>query len=274
MIRASVRGFWFLAVLMVPGGVAAQTGTADAKPVRKQWQVEGKTREALLYLPSKDSPSRLPVVFGFHGHGGTAPQAARSFQLHQNWPEALVVYMQGIPTPGRLSDPEGKRNGWQHDAGDHGDRDLKFFDAVFASLKKEYSIDEGRVYATGHSNGGAFTYLLWAQRPDVFAAFAPSGAGSRAIRTLKPKPALHVAGEKDELVKFAGQQRVMQAVRAINGCEEQATEWGKGCLHYASKKGAPFVSFIYPGGHRFPAEAPPIIVKFFKEHPRKAPSSP
>jgi polyhydroxybutyrate depolymerase len=97
---------------------------------------------------------------------------------------------------------------------------------------------------------------------------------SRAVRRLKPKPALHVAGENDELVKFAGQQQIMQAVRVINGCEGQGKGWGKGCLLYASKKGTPFVSFIHPGGHQYPDEAPPIIVRFFKEHTRMAPPQP
>jgi len=26
------------------------------------------------------------------------------------------------------------------------------------------------------------------------------------------------------------------------------------------------VTYVYPGGHQFPPEAPPLIVKFFKEH--------
>ena len=34
-------------------------------------------------------------------------------------------------------------------------------------------MDETRIYATGFSNGAGFTYLLWAARPTVFAAFAP-----------------------------------------------------------------------------------------------------
>lgn len=246
--------------------IMAAAGTAAAEPERRQWQVEDRLREALLYLPAKPTEGHVPVVFGFHGHGGSMHNAARSFRLHEVWPEALVVYMQGVPTPGRLTDPEGRRNGWQHDAGDHGDRDLKFFDAVLKSLKAEQSIDEDRIYATGHSNGGVFTYLLWAQRPDVFAALAPSAASSRSIRSLKPKPALHVAGENDQLVRFSVQQLAMQAVRRINGCRETGEPWGEGCTLYRSETGTPFVSFIHPGGHRYPAEAPELIVKFFKEH--------
>jgi polyhydroxybutyrate depolymerase len=246
-----------------------------AEPERREWTIDGTQREALIYRPSQPAaaesgaaPKPVPVVFGFHGHGGNARQAARSFHLQDEWPEAIVVYMQGVPTPGRLTDPEGKQNGWQHDPGDHEDRDLKFFDAVLASLKKDYQIDENRVYVTGHSNGAAFTYVLWVARGEVLAAIAPSAGFSRSARTAKPKPVLHIAGETDPLVRFPVQRMAMNAVRSINGCEATGKEWAKNCLEYPSSKGTPFVSFIHPGDHKYPEEAPALIVKFFKEHTR------
>ena len=240
------------------------------QPQRMTWDIEGLQREALVYLPTKKKESAAPVVFGLHGHGGQARNVARTFGFQRLWPEAVVVYMQGVPTPGRLTDPEGKRTGWQHDSGVHNDRDLKFFDAVLATLQEKHSIDKDRIYATGHSNGGGFTYLLWAKRPEVLAAVAPSAAGSRSIRSLKPKPAMHIAGEQDMLVRFAVQQRVMEAVRSINGCDEEGRDWAKGCKLYPSSKDAPFVAFIHPGSHKYPDEAPPLIVRFFKQHARQA----
>ena len=48
----------------------------------------------------------------------------------------------------------------------------------------------------------------------------------------------------------------MNAVRGINGCEPEGKEWAKSCLEYPSSKGTPFVSFIHPGDHKYPAEAP------------------
>jgi polyhydroxybutyrate depolymerase len=243
---------------------------ADVEPITQTWTVDGRERQALIYRPQKESPEGAPVVFGFHGHGGNARNAARTFALHTHWPEALVVYMQGVPTPGRLTDPEGRRNGWQHGAGDQGDRDLRFFDAVLATLKEKSRIDEDRVYATGHSNGGGFTYLLWSQRPDVFAAMAPSASAARFITTLKPKPAMHIAGENDPLVKYAWQTVAMQTIRGINGCAAEGEPWAKHCTLYPSPTGKPFVAYIHPGDHKYPAEAPPLIVKFFKEHARIA----
>ncbi len=238
-------------------------------PDRATWTVEGVEREALVHAPAKAGEGKPPLVFGFHGHGGTMRNAARSFRLHELWPEAVIVYPQGLNTPGRLSDPDGKRPGWQHGAGAQGDRDLKFVDGMLASLKEKRDVDPARIYAMGHSNGGQFTYLLWASRPGVFAALAPSGAtGGRLLREAAPCPLLHVAGKADPLVKFEWQEAGLVQARARNGCEEKAAPWGPpGCEIYASPKGAPVVTFFHPGGHEYPKEAPELVVKFFKEHP-------
>jgi len=243
---------------------------AVGDPQKVDWKIDGTAREGLVCAPSKETDAAPPLVFGFHGHGGSMQNAARSFKLHELWPEAVIVYLQGLPTPGQLTDPEGKKAGWQHAAGAQDDRDLKFFDAVLAWAKEKYKIDEKRIYATGHSNGGGFTYLLWGSRPDLFAAIAPSAAaGTRNMSNTKPCPVLHLAGEKDALVKFEWQQRAVAAVRAFNGCEEQGKDWDKGCTLYPSSKDAPVVMFIHPGGHNYAAEGPALILKFFKEHARK-----
>ncbi len=76
---------------------------------------------------------------------------------------------------------------------------------------------------------------------------------------------LHVAGENDELVQFAWQKLMIDALRKLNGCED-GKPWGKWCTLYPSRTGTPVVACIYPGGHLFPEEVPPMIVRFFKEH--------
>lgn len=257
----------------VVGCVALRCGAAEAALVTREWTVDGVVRKALVHVPAAaNQPAGVaaPVVFAFHGHGGGMVQASRSFGVHALWPDAVVVYMQGLPTKG-MTDPEGKLPGWQKSPGDSADRDLKFFDAVFSTLKKEYKVNAKCVFSMGHSNGGQFTYLLWAMRGDVFAAMAPSAAapGLGWFEKLQPKPALHVAGTKDELVKFTVQQRTMNGVRKLNHCAAEGEAWAKagpitGTL-YRAAGGAPFVSLIYPGTHKYPAEAPGLIVRFFKE---------
>ena len=271
MKRLNYRFLPLLLLLLTSAQVGlGQNAAPSALPPgfeRWEFQVEGVAREALVYLPATAKEKPAPVVFVFHGHGGMARNVVRSFAIHRHWPEAISVYMQGLDTPGRLTDPQGKAPGWQKTLGDQQDRDLKFFDAVLARLKQNYKVNEKRIFATGHSNGGAFTYLLWAERGDILAAVAPSsGIAAQSLLKLKPKPAMHLAGEADPLVKFAWQKRAMDTVRKLNGCDAEEKAWDKSCTLYPSRTGTPFVTFIHPGGHALPASAPALIVKFFKEY--------
>jgi polyhydroxybutyrate depolymerase len=263
--------FWpaVLVLLVCAARARAQAGASVSIPEgfeRWEFKVDGVAREALVYVPAAARQKPTPVVFVFHGHGGHALNVVRSFAMNRQWPEAISVYMQGLNTPGRLTDPQGKAPGWQMRLGDQQDRDLKFFDAVWARLKQDYKVDTKRVFSTGHSNGGAFTYLLWAERGEVLAAVAPSaGMAPESLPKLKPKPVMHIAGENDTLVKFEWQQRTIEAVRKLDGCEAEGKPWAKYCTLYSSKNNTPVVAFIHPGRHQVPVGAPELIVNFFKE---------
>ncbi len=260
------RCFFLLALLAAISSCPAQLPLPQG--VQKlDLTVDSVTRTGLLYTPPTAKETPTPVVFVWHGHGGNAMQIGRSIPMYKLWPEAISVYLQGLNTPGQLTDPEGKKPGWQHGAGAQGDRDLKLFDAVLAHLKEHYKVDTKLIFSTGHSNGGGFTYLLWQTRPDVLCAVAPSAALSARLKDtpFKPKPCMHIAGTQDPLVKYAWQELAMTKVKAINQCAPEGTPWAKDCTLFPSKVGAPFIAYIHQGTHNFPAEAPPLITKFFKE---------
>ena len=241
---------------------AAQAGVVS-------WTVYGVKREALVFEPTaKAEGGKVPLVFVFHGHGGNAEGAARNMGLQKAWPEALVVYMQGLPTQSKR-DPEGRQNGWQRDGGDQGDRDLKFIDAALAGLRGKYPVDDHRIYATGFSNGAFFTYLLWAERGKTFAALAPcAGLVWPTVHLSLPRPVLHIAGEADDIVPFDAQKKTIELDRQINHAAEGAgVSCGEGCTRYpSSPKGNPVEVALHSGGHIFPPNAAALIVRFFKEH--------
>ncbi|MFO1019527.1 MAG: hypothetical protein U0903_02325 [Planctomycetales bacterium] len=234
------------------------------------WTIDGQKRQALIIPPSKTSVSPAPVIFVFHGHGGSMHiMERRGFQ--KLWPEAIVVCPQGLPTAS-MYDPQGKFPGWQQTIGGNGDRDVKFVDAILKTLHEKYKADDSRIFATGHSNGASFTYLLWGARGKQLAALAPVAGGAFAIRTardLKPLPIIHISGENDPIVRFDNQMRIMGEIRRRNGCNAEGKPWAKsgdlvGTI-YSSDKGAPFVAVIHPGDHAYPEAAPALIVRFFKE---------
>jgi polyhydroxybutyrate depolymerase len=233
------------------------------------WNVAGDQRQALVVVPAHPANTKLPLLFVFHGHGGNMRFAERGQAFHESWPEAIVVYPQGLPTQGYLGDLRGRLPGWQHGAGENGDRDLKFVDAMIETLCSKYSVDPDRIYATGFSNGGFFCYLLWAARPQTFAAVAPGAASLvPSIQLRAPKPAFIYGGRNDRRVQFSAQEAAMDAARNVNGCEKNGITCGDKCLLFTSTRQAPVMTFIHDGDHVFVPEVKPLIVAFFKAHSR------
>jgi polyhydroxybutyrate depolymerase len=255
------------------GSASSDRGLPQRPPAlaRQSWSVAGVERTAIVASPRETPPAGAPLVLVFHGHGGTSAHSARTFDIHSRWPEAVVIYAQGLPSPGLETDPEGLRPGWQQAPGAQGDRDLKYVDAMIAWARSHFTIDASRIYACGHSNGGTMTYVLWAARGDVFAAFAPSASVFRRdlIAPAKPKPALVIAGEHDQLVPFAAQQASLAAVLALDRAARTAEPWSGLAQKHPSPIGADVVAYIHPGNHTMPEDAGARMVKFFKQHTSK-----
>lgn len=225
-------------------------------------QVGDVKRTAIVEAPAEAKKQSSPVILAFHGHGGNMRQAARSFNIAKHWPEAIVVYPQGLATA-TARDPKGERAGWQNRVSLNGDRDLKFVDALVAKLRATYRVDGRRIFAMGHSNGGGFTYLLLRERPKLFAGFGPSGANGW-VGTGMAKPVFHIAGRNDAIVSFASQQRTLDALFGKNDLNGTKDAWNKQCTYYASKSATPVATYISDAGHQFQGEAVPFMVRFFK----------
>ncbi|MSR74669.1 MAG: esterase [Planctomycetes bacterium] len=253
----------FLLLTILP----AQT---EREGVQCEWDVDGIKRRALVYMPSGEA--RIgPIVFAYHGHFGSSAQAARSFGLHKLWPEALVVYPQGLLTISSF-DPKGEGAGWQLHRGSYEDRDLKFFDKLRTDFANSGWLDPAALHVMGHSNGGAFAYLLMQARGGDLASIAPSAATIGALGQAPvtvPVAVLHVAGSKDNTVSFARQARSMRTLRKTFCCAQKGEEWAPGALRYPGGS-ADFVAFIHPGTHVYAKDASALMVRFFKEHRKGA----
>ena len=242
--------------------------------VEKTWTVDGVKRTALVREPTGVS-GPLAVVFGWHGHGGRSTHSAGRWGYAEIDTASILVFPQGLPTVSPLVDKEGRMPGWQTSVTSEGGRDIKLFDTILADLKKQHAVDDRRIYSMGHSNGAAFSYLLWQARPEVLAAIGSVAGSLRGDgKPTSSLPVIHVAGEKDPLVKFTWQQATFAAVKRFNGCSEEGKPWAKeGVLEatiYASSKGAPLVTAIHGGGHEYAKGSTELIVRFFKENPKPA----
>ena len=213
------------------------------------WDVNGQRREALMQIPTSGSKDK-PVLFFWHGYGGTAKAAAERYQFEKLWPEAVVVYPQGVMVARKVRGVALEKFGWQLTTEEFAGRDVAFFDAMLKTLVKEHGVNSGRIFCAGHSNGGRFTQILWALRADKLAAVAPSGSNADAalLARLKPLPCFHIAGEKDEIVPFARQSKTIEHLRRLN-----------------LASGTRFEAWAHPGGHAYPTEGPARVVTFFKQ---------
>ena len=249
-------------------GLAAIWGfclVADgATPTSLAVTVDGLERQALVFGPT-ETAGKAPLILAFHGHGGNANAFAHYARLQEAWPEAVVVYPQGLPIPTDI-DPSGLKPGWQRKPGELGDRDLKFVDALLEKFRENDAIDAGHVFAAGFSNGAFFVYLLWQERPQSFAGFAPVAGLPRFSGDPEvPKPAVQISGEADRLVHVNDVRQAMAMVRRLNGCSGRAITCGPGCSRYSSDKRAPVINWVHPGPHIYPPRATQVIVNFFKE---------
>jgi len=263
--------------LLIVFGIAAlaiaASGTARAQTTMT-WTVAGNERQAIVYAPAPVAATNAvsrPLVFAFHGHGGNMTNTAQQMHIQTVWPEAIVVYPQGLNSPGQPIDPNGDKTGWQYEAnqadGSVGNRDLDFFDAMVVTMKQKFAVNEKRIYATGFSSGGVFSYLLWAERSKTIAAIGEvAGRLWDSEQLTEPRAALVIAGRQDHTDLFTFQMQSLEKARQADSANGPGQPCGQNCMFYSSTTHTPVKTFIHPGGHVYPPGAPVEIVKFLKAH--------
>jgi len=236
------------------------------------WTVGSDHREALVFAPSIEGPgAKHPVIFAFHGHGGKIKNTADQMDFQHIWPEAVVVYPQGLDAPGAVHDPHGKAPGWQLRPGDEDDRDLKLFDRMLETIRQKSAVDNRRIYAAGFSNGAIFCYVLWSQRASTLAAIG--GVAGRlwpGTQLSSPLPDIHIAGIIDSSILFAWQIETIGQAQKTNNLDpwKQGQEGGDCCGMFGSSSPAPVKALFHNGGHVYPPFASAEMVTFFKNHPQ------
>lgn len=97
--------------------------------------------------------------------------------------------------------------------------------ALLDEVARQYKVDQSRVYLTGLSMGGYGTWQLGLNHPDRFAAIAPICGGGdilpillpdrKQTKRLKELPVWAFHGAKDEAVKVAESERLINALQKI-----------------------------------------------------------
>lgn len=169
--------------------------------------VNGTVRNYIVYVPANLGENR-PLLISCHGMNQDAAYQKNMLQIESVADTAKFVTVF----------PNGIDKGWDIS----GDRDINYVRALIDAMVTKYKIDRNRVYLSGFSMGGMFTYHAMNRIPDLIAAFAPiSGypmGGTTANANVRPIPIIHTHGTSDDVVAFSGVQGALNAWIKHNGC--------------------------------------------------------
>lgn len=157
----------FLINLIILTGLAFPASAQVQSLVHKE-----EKRRFIVYTPKsydKEPQKSFPVVINFHGGGMSMAEQMLYTQMNRSADRNgfIVVYPAGIKQDWNVG------FGMSYLAGTD---DVGFTEALLVTLKRDYRVDGERVYATGLSRGGFFTFRIAAELPHLFAAIASVGA--------------------------------------------------------------------------------------------------
>lgn len=173
--------------------------------------VDNTTRDYIVYAP-KNLGSQRPLLISCHGMNQDAGYQKGMLQI-----EAIADTAKFVTVF-----PNGIDRGWDIS----GDRDLRFVQAIIDEMAAKYDIDRNRVYLSGFSMGGMFTYHAMNRMADKIAAFAPISGypmGGGVYTSSRPVPIIHTHGTTDDVVGFGGVSSVLAGWVKRNGCPATPT---------------------------------------------------
>ena len=168
--------------------------------------VNGTSRHIITYAP-KELGTQRPLLIACHGYNQSADylKGFAKFETLADTAKFVVVYADGLNKAWDIS----------------GTSDLKFMETIIETMYSRYQISKKKVYLTGFSMGGMFTYYAANKMADKIAAFAPVSGypmGGPNASASRPVPILHTHGTSDEVCGFGSVQSHINAWVKFNGC--------------------------------------------------------
>ena len=178
------------------------SSTLKAGDNKATLQFGGRSRSYVVYVPSSvKSGTAVPLIFDFHGHGGSSTQEESSSGWKKKADQAgfIMVYPDGVDSSWNVGNCCGQALTENVD-------DVGFTRAMIEAVSHAACIDAKRIYATGMSNGAGFTHRLACEAADVIAAIAAASADlvTDPCTPARPISELSVRGLSDTTVAYAG----------------------------------------------------------------------
>ncbi len=231
----------------------------------------------LLFPQGYDGATPMPVLFGFHGCGGTNRGDANrtEYSDHSQGNAFETDYVVAVP----LSADSG--GCWTYNT------DIPRVKALYDELVNNYCVDTSRVFATGHSSGAQFIVQLMTSNHTAdaeylnFKAMAPVAASDYGAHGTV-MPVMYIQGQNDNVRGNNGKATVDRFVAgnmcsnnsepitvAGDGCQSDGTTVDPACVSYADCSAptiwCPHNDPSYSGtSHGIPCFAEDAMDEFFK----------
>jgi polyhydroxybutyrate depolymerase len=159
--------------------------------------VNGTDREYIIYVPeSYNAATAVPLLLSFHG-------LTSNMEFNYNYTnfDELAERENFI-----VVHPNGIDNRWTLSASNN--PDIDFIEALLEQLENDYNIESNRIYSTGMSNGGNFSFTLACGLSNRIAAIGSvtglmlQVAIGDCIPT-RPLAILHIHGTEDLIANYA-----------------------------------------------------------------------
>jgi poly(3-hydroxybutyrate) depolymerase len=206
-----------------------------------------------MYVPTGYNGTKAyPVIVALHGLGGTEDSFFDNY--NRTLPPLAEQHGYILVTP--LGYRVDGSYGWglgtpPADAAVRRTQDLSEQDVmqVLQRVRKQYKIDDSRIYLMGHSMGAIGSWKIAPKFPDIWAALGPiAGSGAPAtLEKIRHIPQIVVHGDADPTVPVTGSRNMVAKLKEL-GIEHKYIE--------------------VPGGLHSDVVAPNLaaIVEFFNTH--------
>jgi poly(3-hydroxybutyrate) depolymerase len=207
-LRALLRVGVLVLVAACMVSIPSQAQTSGSRVQKKTYDFKdaGKEMEYALFVPSKyDKEKPAPLMVALHGLGSNPQQIMR----YKGLTELAEQYGYIVAAPMGYNS-----SGWYGQKVNFGKAqepknlsELSEKDVmnVLEIVRKDYKVDDRRIYLMGHSMGGGGTWHLGIKYPEIWAGLAPIAPAifekTDGLDKIKEIPVIVVQGDQDKLVK-------------------------------------------------------------------------